>query len=247
MSYAVAFTTNRAYLPRFYFTCFNLRNIGNYTGDIILMIGDDLSPSDIDQVFIQTNKLSIFKLPTISFDHETLRKIFSISRDYYWNLKLFQYHKFNLFHPFFKQWNYIFYMDCGINILNDISPMLSLFQPGKIVAHSDAYPSYECKLKRQFDSSKSEFKELITNYNLDIDYFQTTILLYDTSLITDTTVSDLMALVKKYPLSITNDQGIIALYFRNQWSQITIKNDDTYFYDYMKRNPLDKYIMVKSL
>jgi hypothetical protein len=247
MNHAIVFTTNKEYLPRFYFTCKNLRTVGNYNEDIILMLGNDLSQSDIDQDFIQTNKLIIFKLPTMTFDPETLRKIFSIPRDYYWNLKFFQYHKFNLFHPFFKQWKYIFYMDCGINILNDITPMLSLFKPGKIVAHSDAYPLYEWKLKRQFDSSQIEFKELITNYNLDIDYFQTTILLYDTSIITDRTVFDLMTLVKKYPLSITNDQGIIALYFRNQWSQIPIKNDDTYFYDYMKRNSSDKYIMVKSL
>lgn len=38
----------------------------------------------------------------------------------------------------------------------------------------------------------------------------------------------------KVKIRRTNEQGIISLYFtiiKPQWQQITLKNDDTYFYD----------------
>ena len=85
---------------------------------------------------------------------------------------------------------------------------------------------------------------------MNIDYFQTTIMLYDTKIITDDTYNNLLNLLIEYPISITNDQGIIALYFTNivpVFKQIKTHNDFTYFYDYLTRNKNNKYIMLKSI
>lgn len=129
--------------------------------------------------------------------------------------------------------------------------MLELRKPNTVLAHSDAYPTYERKLRDQFcnDSNNSElYAELCTRFDMNVDYPQTTILLYDTNLIQDTTFRDLVYLTKIYPNSITNDQGLLALYFTNIvkcWEQIPIKNDKIHFYDYMKRNTSDPYIMTK--
>lgn len=74
-------------------------------------------------------------------------------------------------------------------------------------------------------------------------------MLYDTNIINDNTFTDIYNLLLKYPISITNDQGIIALYFTQIypcWQQIQRKiNDDLYTYDYV-RCIEKKYIMVKS-
>jgi hypothetical protein len=118
------------------------------------------------------------------------------------------------------------------------------------VAHSDGYPTYQWKLSGQFDHTKPEyFTKLKQKFNLNIDhYFQTTVMLYDTSIITNDTYNNLLALLSEYPICITNDQGIIALYFtliRPVFKQLKIKNDDTYFYDYLSRNNSYKYIMLK--
>jgi hypothetical protein len=81
-----------------------------------------------------------------------------------------------------------------------------------------------------------------------MDYFQTTVMLYDTSIITNDTYNSLLALLSEYPICNTNDQGIIALYFTlimPVFKQLKIKNDDTYFYDYLSRNNSYKYIMLK--
>ena len=82
------------------------------------------------------------------------------------------------------------------------------------------------------------------------DYFQTTIMLYDTKIIENDTYDNLLNLLIEYPISITNDQGIIALYFTNikpLFKQIKTHNEFIYFYDYLSRNNNNKYIMLKSI
>jgi hypothetical protein len=73
-------------------------------------------------------------------------------------------------------------------------------------------------------------------------------MLYDTRIIEDNTFDDLVNLMNTYQFSITNDQGVIALYYTNikkYFKQITTRNDNTCFYDYLRRNSNDNYIMLK--
>ena len=165
--------------------------------------------------------------------------------------KRFQWHKLNLFNVFFKKWNYILYLDCGINIFDDISPILEDATNNTLLAHSDSYPTYEWKLNNQFDKNIADyFSKLNNKYDLNIDYFQTTIMLYDTNIIESDTYDNLLNLSQEYPISRTNDQGIIALYFTNikpLFKQIKIRNEYTHFYDYLRRSKENKYIMVKAV
>jgi len=85
---------------------------------------------------------------------------------------------------------------------------------------------------------------------LNIDYFQTTVMLYDTNIIDSNTYDNLLNLSREYPISRTNDQGIIALYFTNikpRFKQIKTRNEYTHFYDYLRRAKENKYIMVKAV
>jgi hypothetical protein len=181
-----------------------------------------------------------------------------MDRASHWPQKLFQYHKFNLFDWYFKRYDYIFYLDCGITIYSDVTPILNERKPNTLLAHSDAYPSYENKLDFQFEKNNVFWDDLSTKYNLNIDYFQTTMMLYDTQLIESEWVKSnvqntseiLYQLLEKYPISITNDQGIIALYFttiKPAFEQLRIHNDTHYFYDYISRKREHKYILLKSL
>jgi len=163
---------------------------------------------------------------------------------------MFQYHKFYLFHTYFKQWDRILYLDSGITIFSDVSPILNEYQENRLLAHSDAYPTYVWKLYTQFIQDKvGFFDSLVRNYNLSIDYFQTTMMLFDTKIIEDETFKNLITLAEQYPVGITNDQAYISLYFTNvkpHWSQIRTGDDASYFYDYLSRDPLNKYIMLKA-
>ena len=131
-----------------------------------------------------------------------------------------------------------------------MSPIINEITENTLLAHSDAYPTYEWKLHVQFDKTCSEyFTKLSNTYDLNIDYFQTTIMLYDTKIIENDTYDNLLNLLLEYPISITNDQGIIALYFTNikpLFKQIKTHNEFTYFYDYLSRKSNNRYIMLKS-
>ena len=83
-------------------------------------------------------------------------------------------------------------------------------------------------------------------YDLNCDYFQTTIMLIDTNIITYTTFQEVYDLCCKYPLSRTNEQGMFALYFTNKklWEALTTKIGNVYTYDFSRRYS-SNYIMWK--
>ncbi len=246
------FLCDKAYFHKFIYTYNQLVMNGKYHGDICLVIGDDLLHDKLlDCDTIKNNNIVVKHFPNIQFTDRFLEINHNVHTDGRNMSKKFQWHKLHLFNTYFKQWDYVFYLDCGITIFSDITPILNEVEEGTLLAHSDAYPTYEWKLHTQFcKHDAAEFTKLSSKYNLDIDYPQTTILLYDTKLITTETFSDLLNLSMEYPISKTNEQGIMALYFTNirpLFKQIKTHNKDTYFYDYLSRNPGNRYIMLKAL
>jgi hypothetical protein len=247
----VVFLCDNAYFYKFINTCYQLLTVGNYKGEICLVIGDDLNNEQLyNHEFIVNNNIKVKYFPNIQFTDNFIEIQKKLERPAHWFNKLFQYHKLHLFDTYFKQWDYIFYLDCGITIFNDVTPMLNLFKENKLVGHSDAYPTYEWRLHNQFDKNQEEYySKLNSKFNLEIDYLQTTIMLYDTSIIEEDTYNNLLNLMIEFPISITNDQGIIALYFTNikpLFEQIKTHDDSGHFYDYLSRNRDNKYIMLKS-
>jgi hypothetical protein len=243
---------DKLYFKKFIYTCNQLVKNGKYNGTICLVIGDDLlNDKMLDCDIIKNNNIIIKHFPNIQFPKEFLEINNNIISDGRNLTKKFQWHKLNFFNTYFKQWRYVFYLDCGMTIFSDISPILNEITEHKIVAHSDAYPTYERRLHGQFCKRNTEcFTKLNNTYNLNVDYFQTGIMLYDTEIITENTYDDLLNLTYEYPISIANEQAIIALYFTNVrplFKQIKTRDETTYYYDALSRNPNNKYIMLKSL
>lgn len=248
----VVFLCNKEYFSKFVNTCNQLITNGKYNGNICLVIGDDLHNNEmLNCDIIKNNNIIVKHFPNISFSHQFLDIQRRMIRPPHWFKKRFQFHKFHLFNTFFKKWDYIFYLDCGINIFSDVSPIINEITENTLLAHSDAYPTYKWKLHTQFDKNNiNYFRKLNNTYNLNCDYLQSTIMLYDTKIIEDDTYNNLLNLLMEYPISITNDQGIIALYFTNikpLFKQIKTRNESIYFYDYLSRNKNNKYIMLKSI
>lgn len=251
-SICVVFLCDKEYFHKFIYTCNQLLSNGNYKGNICLVIGDDLKNDELLlHDIIVKNNIVVKYFPNIRFPQDFLEIQYNINRPSHWYQKMFQYHKLHLFNIFFKQWDYIFYLDCGITIFSDIQPIIQECKSNTLLAHSDSYPTYQWKLHNQFDKDRTDyFTKLNNTYKLNIDYFQTTIMLYDTKIIQEHTYNELVNLLLEYPISITNDQGIIALYFTNNkpfFQQIKTNNDETFFYDYLSRNEKYKYIMLKSV
>lgn len=253
----IVFICTSNYFERFAYTYNQLISNGKYSGDVCLVVGDDLKNLKLDQNII------IKHFPEFTFSEEFKDFTKNLQRDSRWNQRFFQYNKFQLFNEYFKKWNYVFYLDCGITIYDDVNPMIQSCitqcgQEPKFLAHSDAYPTYQNKLKNQFVSTgnaKEIYEILERNFNLEVDYPQTTIMFYNTNIITSETVDDLYNLLLKYPNSTTNDQGTIALYFtsiKKYFEQIVLKGttsngNETFFYDYHRRDKTKNYVMVKCL
>jgi hypothetical protein len=242
-THIVTFVSDSKYFDKFIKSCDQLITNGKYVGLVCLVITDDLvNSSYLNCDFIRNNNIIIKHFPDMIFP-DNVKTLEGSS-------KLAQYHKFYLFDVFFKQWDYVLYIDCGMNIYSDISPILHNAENNALLAHSDAYPLYEWKLSCQFSKAEPYYTQLSNLYNLDIDYFQTTIMFYDTSIIKTNTFQNLYDLMYTYPISITNDQGILSLYFTviyNKWKQIKVEDNETMFYDYLRRNFSKPYLMLKCV
>jgi hypothetical protein len=240
--------TNEPYLNRAHQTIQELRTNGKYQGKIVVIIGDDLK----DRVDYDDENVIIKYFPTID-KKESLKKLsnyrISDGREF---TKTFQWQKTYCFHEYFKNWKKCCFIDAGMRIIKPVEKILDLECSGKLLAHSDAYPTYERTLSGQFESSyfSELFDELKNNYDLEIDYFQSTIMLYDTEIIEKDTFKILIDLSNKYYNTKTNEQAIFNLYFtcyKKVWEQLKIKDEETYYYDFFERNSqtYDNYIMLK--
>ncbi len=246
----VAMLCNAAYYGKMLGTLSMLLATG-YEGDICLVVGDDLAGSTMLGHPMIQGRVEVKHFPDVKFSAEFDRVFYSMDRYSHWMTSRFQYHKLHLFDAFFKRWDYVFYIDCGVKVYSPILPMLEARRPGKLLAHSDAYPVYEWRLRNQFDQASEGFAEVESRYDLDVDYPQTTIMLYDTTIISEGTYDSLVSLAEEVKCSRTNDQGVIALYFTNvdrRWEQIPLGDDELWFYDYFVRDDKrDKpHIMVKG-
>jgi hypothetical protein len=123
------------------------------------------------------------------------------------------------------------------------------------MAHSNPYPNYygTWKLDHEFElrNEPEIVEKLFKNFDMNVDdYFQTTIMLYDTSIIEPDSVSKLIELMNEYPISNANDQGIINLYYlsiRNLWKAIPIRDEQGLLYDWWERDnhKCYEYVLVK--
>jgi hypothetical protein len=252
MKNCIVLLTNSSFFEKMIYTLTGILQYNN-TEDICIIIGDDLlNSSKLNIPILQQKNITIKHFPDIIFSEKFMNKFVSIERDPHWRKKIFQYHKFHVFDIFFKQWKNIFYIDAGTTVFRSLAPILSSTKVGKFLAHSDAYPQYEWKLNSQFVQSEEQFNELNQTYNTNIDYPQTTIMLFDTDIIKEDTVNNLLSLAEKYNFSKTNDQGIIALYFtciHNIWEQIKLGDTESWYYDYLLRpNKCNKpHILLKAV
>jgi hypothetical protein len=246
MKWVLVFVANEFYIERAIQTIQQARSIGEWKEDIVI-----LGPSTLLQYefckksFIELNITFV----TIPYHHVS-------SLDSFWNNhkeeKNYEYilchpyifQKFFVFHSFFKAWHIVFYMDSGCVIQGSLERMKESCTPRHFLyAHSDAYPFYNRRsLDCQFHLDlvdKETKEEMESKYNLDIDYFQSTLLIYNTKILEENTVNRLFELTEKYPFSYRMDQGIMNLYWtceRRLWRQIPLQDEKGFLYNFLEIN-----------
>lgn len=227
-----------------------LREIGKFKGDIVV-----ITRFKIFKIFIKhlnkKNSVYLLTFKKIKFDkaaEDILANLNSYPNRHL--TKNFQWHKLYLFHNSLKKWDRVFYLDINMTIHDNINPILNIKPNNQIFARCDGYPDYKWKLNSQFDQKHKLFNSLNNSFDLETNkYFQTGVLYFDTKLIDHKMLDNLINLVNKYPISITNEQGILNIYFlfiEPKFEELVEFIDDklSYFYWYESEK---KPIITKAL
>ena len=188
-----------------------LRKIGKWSGDIV-MITVDFRPESIYDcaVFavehIDTSSLlaEYAKFPIDSGDDRHMKK-------------LYQWDKFYVFADYFRKWKRVVFLDAGMRILDTVSPLLELPYEGKFLAPDDSDPYDNGRRFRiQFDlvGNPDARDRLFQEYPqsvFDEKYFLNCVFVYDTSILDVVTIDDLVRAMDEYPIAKCNEMTIINL------------------------------------
>ena len=239
----------RKYLKNF---LYELREKGEFS-DEVLIITSYFVPVSIIKIFIRDNNLIFLKKKKIKFSKKTnyiLSNLDTGDQPNRHKTKRFQWHKLYLFSEEMKNWDFIFYLDINMHIHFPINNVLKNKPIGKFTARSDGYPDYKNNLQTQFDGFHKVNSELNKKYNLNNKYyFQTGVMFFDTKIIKQNTLDEIISLVEKYPISKTNEQGILNLYFlyeKNIFEELLMEIDDYLVYYYWLVSE-KKIIITKQL
>lgn len=227
---------------------YQLRVNGKYQGEV-LVITSKLTPTFLIKSIRKKHNVKVARFKKIKFDQKTefeLNNLQTFDDPNRNKTKKFQWHKLHLFDEYIKNWEYVFYLDINMNIHYDINKILDVSPQNHFMARADAYPDYNRDLKTQFDQTHPLFENLEQKYKLGVqDYFQTGVMYFDTNIIDKNTKDEIINLVKKYPITKTNEQGVLNIYFyleKKLYKELPSEIDEFFTYYYWK--VVDKKIII---
>jgi hypothetical protein len=185
---AFVLVTDINYFYKASVTINDLRSVGKWTGDIVLITID----FNIDEQYKNDNNIIEKKFSCIDKTN-LLQKIGpngfenSDKRELY---KLNQWEKFHVFDDYFLKWDRVIFLDAGLRVLNDVKCLLDLDYKNKMLAPIDG--------KQLITTPSDVFKYQLDHNNIEIinqiksdfgeDIFESTFMLncmwvYDTSIL----------------------------------------------------------------
>lgn len=228
------------YLTKAYRTIKDLRGRGKWSGCIVLCCVDCTA----DPGFLETYSVKEYRLTHLNTDEHVARLKKNPIRPMADNRhfgKLTQWDKLQVFTPYFKQWDRIVFLDAGLRVLDSVDALLSLEWHGKLVAPNDVGPydngnRFQCQvdLEANPDATCLFFEEFSTDILKEM-YFMNCMFLFDTELITDTTYTELLDYMEKFPIMLCNEMGTMNLYWtfvKKVWSMFPEKINDKYLYQW---------------
>ena len=240
----------------------DIRSKGNYSGDIVLLCDDcsyssrlagtTLSSTELERVsFENVSRLIDISPPNrVCADSKILNQKQYKKRTAQWKA---YYAKLAVFSPYFKRWGRVLYFDSMMEIA---LPRLNHFftkidSAGSLMANIDGFPSMKWTLKTQFieECDKRLFDQLSRTLDMsERGYFQSTVMLYDTSIMDEKAFETLIRMYQKWGPIADGDQAIFNIYF-NSFKKLYkplpyILDDGSIPYDYFKRVPNAHYIVV---
>lgn len=255
MSTAVVLVSDSQYFPKALITIHELRTIGKWQGDIVL-IGVDFTP---ESAILEQYNLQVVHFNRISvtgFLSALREKPFTIpTHDGREFTKITQWEKLHVFDEWFRErYQRIIYIDAGSRIFNPIDPILALDWEYKFLSPDDGCDGHRKYFRHQLEMTKrpEAIGELESLYPgiLDSTYFLNCIWIYDTRL--NIQKEWFTNIIEKYPIWRTNEMGVmnvVLTFDKKLWTpmQLVDPQSSMILFDWTNRDGHEKsdYIILK--
>jgi len=241
---AFVLVTDQSYFYKATVTINDLRSLGNWCGDIVLIPID----FDLEDSYKSQRNIIEKRFPLIDKTH-LLNEIgpngFSNSDKRELN-KLNQWEKLHVFDDFFLQWERVVFLDAGLRVLDDVKYVLELDYHNSILAPIDASPIIRIDqiFKNQLSFDNEEKIEIIkTDFGeniFDSHHLLNCIWVYDTSILKICNKTQLIDAMNKYTVCKTNEMGIMNLLFHFKyklWKEFPLKaSNGKYLFQWCELN-----------
>ena len=232
MNHVVVLFANQPYFNKAYKTIKDIRHYGHYNGDLVFFHCGDLSARN-------EAKLKRLNVIVVEFDEIPIEDI--IPDEYkakmsHWSIK-FSYNKLLIFHRYFKQWDRVFHVDAGMHVIKPIAPFFELNVTNQLMLSKE-----KGLIVRDYfnlDLSESLSKSLQKENDLNQQAGAVTLMYFDTCLIHDDTLNNIIDLIKKYPIPNVNEQAFTNLYFsciKNSIAFFPERYQGGYYYTFHEKN-----------
>ena len=241
----VVLITDNKYFSKAKRTIIDIRSVGRWNGDIVLITID----FDCNQNFKDFYKITEAKFPQID-KSELLQKLGPGFPN--WDgrelNKLNQWEKLHVFDTYFLKWKRVIFVDAGLRVLNSLDCLLDIDYENKFLAPNDAGDGpIKMKGKLFHTQISNHNKPLLHNlgdeFGVNIfnsEYFLNCIWIYDTNILNIIKKSEMIELMNKYPLCKTNEMAVMNLliHFKHKlWIPFPYKNkDNKYLFEWCETN-----------
>ena len=218
MNTAVVLVTDGGYFDKALNTIRDLRGVGGWDGELVVICVDFMIPTEIENEFCLITK-SFPRIDIEPFLKYVREKPLSIptcdGRE--WK-KQNQWEKLHVFDDWFKQWDRIVYFDAGLRILDRIDNFLDVDWEGRFVAPDDDQWGWTKRFADQLEISNwpDKLQELQGDFTdiLNGRYFLNCMWIYDTRI--GISKEELINTIGKYPLWRTNEMGVmnVVIHFK---------------------------------
>jgi hypothetical protein len=242
MTTAFVVVSDQAYFHKAKRTILDLRSIGEWTGDIVL-IAVDFQPSATFCAFYNVTVVQFPRIPMDVFLQKIREKPLSYrtddGREY---KKVTQWEKLHTFDPWFWRYDRIIYLDAGLRVVENVIHILSVPWEGRFVCPDLTYGKPENNLHSQLELQNwpNELEQLKQAYPgvLDSTNFLNCMWIYDTRL--QIPKGDFIDLANTYPLWRQNEMPVmnIILHLKHRvWTPLpTHTSSGKYLFEWSEAN-----------
>jgi len=219
---------DRPYFQRCSRTIADVRSVGRYWGDVVLIAVGFVPPREFVDFYRLEVKV-VAPVDTSNMVGQIQAHPFSggdgreLARTVQWS-------KLLAFDPWFKRWRRLLFFDAGFRIFDRLDWLLALPWRRALTAMDDAHPEGQKRFASQLETLSNP--DALADLERQVPgvmsrrYFLNFFWICDTDLVDDRTLPDLLELMNRFPICRTNEMGVMNIYFaflKDAWRPLAMR------------------------